>query len=269
MSKPKGDAYIFGFAAAVCLFCGLVLSLSATALKPTQEANVKLDILKNLMASVGKDMKEMSTMKPEAVFALFDKEFETLLLNEGNEEQNRTKMETDLEALGYPAAELKDLDTGTLLRRFNAKVGLLARKANQSRDEYDPGYKLVYVYKPTGNVEAYVIPIEGNGLWDIIKGYMALEPDLNTVKGVSFYEHKETPGLGARITEDWFKNDFKGKKILDDSGQLVSITVAKGIGSGEHQVDGISGATLTGKGINGFLMSDLKRYESYFKSQRQ
>ncbi len=229
MSKPKGDAYTFGFAAAICVFCALVLSLSATALKPRQEANVKFDILKNLMASVGKDMQELSKMPAQEVFTLFDKEFETLLLDVDNNKHDRTLMETDLAKLGYPAEELKTLDTGTLLRRFQAKLSLLARKAGKSRKDYDPGYKMVYIYQPQGTVEAYVIPIEGNGLWDIIKGYLALGTDLNTVKGVSFYEHKETPGLGARITEDWFKDNFKGKKILDDNGELVSILVAKGL----------------------------------------
>jgi Na+-transporting NADH:ubiquinone oxidoreductase subunit C len=220
------------------------------------------------MTSVGKDINELEAMKAEEVFAIFDKEFKTLLLDSENKERSRSTIETEMAGLGYPKEILSEMDEGTLLRRFEAKIGLLARKAKQSRDEYDPGYKLVYIYQPSGTPDAYVIPIQGNGLWDIIKGYIALEPDLSTVKGVSFYEHKETPGLGARITETWFKDNFKGKKVLDESGKMVSITVAKGPAVNDHQVDGISGATLTGKGVTHFLKKDLARYESYFQTIR-
>lgn len=268
MSKPKGDMYTFVFAGAICIFCALILSISATALKPRQEANVKLDIVVNLMSSVGIDEAEMGKLSSEDVFKRFDQDFETLLLNRENVPQNTDFMKAELETLGYPAEELGTLDTGTLLRRFNAKVSLMARKADKSAEDYDPGYKLVYKYKPGGDLKAYVIPIDGYGLWDIVKGYIALEPDLVTVKGISFYEHKETPGLGARIVEPWFKNNYKGKKIRNEKGELVSVMIAKGEApkGNLHMVDGISGATLTGTGINQFIKEDLKNYESYFKS---
>ena len=269
MSQRKGDLYTFAFAGAVCVVCALILSLAATALKPRQEANVRHDIVVNLMASVGKDQQELAAMPKPEVFELFDKEFATRILDKDNKTVDRTFMETELAKLKYPTEELAGLATGTLLRRFNSKVGLLASRAGQSRAEYDPGFKVIYVYQPTGSPEAYVIPIEGYGLWDIMKGYIALGLDLDTVKGISFYEHKETPGLGARVEEDWFKNNFIGKKILDGQGELVSIRVAKGLAQGgPHEVDGISGATLTGDGINDFLMRDLSRYEPYFATLR-
>ena len=270
MSQRKGDLYTFLFASAVCVACALILSLAATALKPQQVANVRHDIVMNLMATVGKDYNELAKLPKPEVFAMFDKEFDTLILDGNNKAADRTFMERELASIGYPEDELKALDTGSLMRRFNGKVGLLARKARTPRKEYDPGYKMVYIHRePGAGPDAYVIPIEGYGLWDLMKGYVALDLDLNTVKGISFYEHKETPGLGARVEEDWFKDNFKGKKILDERGNLVSITVAKGKApESPHQVDGISGATLTGDGINEFLKSDLERYEPYFKTLR-
>ena len=270
MSQRKGDFYTFAFAGTVCVICALILSLAATALKPRQDANVRHDIVMNLMATVGKDYKELKKLPKPDAFKMFDEEFETLLLNKDNVAQNRDYMESELVKLKYPEDELKALDTGSLLRRYSGKVGLLARRAGKDREAYDPGYKLVYIYKPGGNPTAYVVPIEGYGLWDLMKGYIALDTDLNTVKGISFYEHKETPGLGARVEEDWFKEQYIGKKILGDSGELTSITIAKGVSpGGPHDVDGISGATLTGDGINEFMARNLATYEPYFKTMRK
>jgi Na+-transporting NADH:ubiquinone oxidoreductase subunit C len=268
VSQRKGNAYTFGFAAAVCIGCAFILANAATFLKPTQMANARLDIVVNILGAVGFDTDELKAKPTEDVFALFDKEFKVLLLDGNNKEANRSKMESDLIGLGYPEKMIKELDSGALLTRYDPKIPLLAKNANKTVEEFDPGYKVVYLHQVNGQTDAYVVPIVGYGLWDIIKGYVALDTDLNTIKGITFYEHKETPGLGARITEPWFKENFKGKKILDESGALVSVKVAKGAGSGEHQVDGISGATLTGNGINHFMLADLQKYEPYFKTVR-
>ncbi len=95
-----------------------------------------------------------------------------------------------------------------------------------------------------------------------------------TVKGITFYKHKETPGLGAEVDKDWFKNNFIGKKLTDKNGELVSIEVVKGYVSKTdpdalHKVDGISGATITGTGLTTFLKSDLEKYEPYFARVRR
>ena len=268
MSQRKGNAYTFIFAGTICVVCALILSLAATALKPKQEANARHDVVMNLMATVGKDYKQLAKLPKQEVFDMFDKEFATLVLDKDNQTADRSFMEAEMAKVGYPEEMIKGWDTGTLMNRFNGKVGLLAKKAGKDKDTYDPGYKIVYIYQPGGQKEAYVIPIEGYGLWDLMKGYFALDLDLNTVKGISFYEHKETPGLGARVEEDWFKEQFIGKKILEN-GQLVSIKVAKGKAQGgAHEVDGISGATLTGDGVNEFLLADLSRYEPYFETVR-
>jgi Na+-transporting NADH:ubiquinone oxidoreductase subunit C len=274
--RKKGDLYTFGFAIVICVVCSLVLSLAATALKPRQVANAKLDTIQNLLSAVGYDLAEVQAMPPEEVFEIYDREIEIELLDKNNQAAQPEFMRKALIRVGYPEDQVSEMDTATLLDKFNAKVGLLAGMNNQSREEYDPGYKILYVHTgESGQPDAYVIPIVGYGLWDIIKGYIALEPDLNTVKGISFYEHKETPGLGARITEDWFKKNYIGKKILDE-GDLVSVKVAKGRVDDvvkpeerKHYVDGISGATLTGKGINQFLEADLSKYEPYFKTLRR
>ena len=164
--------------------------------------------------------------------------------------------------------------TFELLGVYNSKLGLLARRAGKSREEYDRGIKVVYLYKPEGEVKYYIIPIEGNGLWDMMYGYLALKTDLNTVAGIRFYKHSETPGLGAELAKPEHNELWIGKKILED-GKLVSVQVAKGSAEQthpnelEHYVDGVSGATLTGKGINQFLKEDLEAYEPYFETKRK
>ena len=99
--------------------------------------------------------------------------------------------------------------------------------------------------------------------------------DLNTVIGITFYKHAETPGLGGEVEKKWFQNNFVGKKIFNQTGELVSIKVVKGkvndLYSGEalkHGVDGISVATVTSRGVSDFLKRDLLRYKQYLKNNR-
>lgn len=131
----------------------------------------------------------------------------------------------------------------------------------------------IYQSSKGNKITGYAIPIAGKGLWGTMYGYFAIEPDASTAKGITFYKHKETPGLGAEVDKDWFKNNFIGKKFIDDNGKLVSIEVIKGYVSekdpdSKYKVDGISGATITGTGLTTFLKSDLEKYEPYFSSVR-
>jgi Na+-transporting NADH:ubiquinone oxidoreductase subunit C len=134
--------------------------------------------------------------------------------------------------------------------------------------EYLPAYK-------ASNPESFIIPIAGKGLWSTLFGYFALEKDLNTVKGISFYKHGETPGLGGEVEKKWFQDNFIGKKIFNSSAELISIKVVKGkagdVLSSDaliHGVDGISGATITSRGVSEFLKNDLLRYEPYINRNK-
>ena len=141
-------------------------------------------------------------------------------------------------------------------------------------DKSDNFTYTIYQSRENNKVTGYAIPIAGKGLWGTMYGYFAIEPDAETVKGITFYKHKETPGLGAEVDKDWFKNNFIGKKLTDKNGELVSIEVVKGYVSKTdpealHKVDGISGATITGTGLTTFLKSDLEKYEPYFARVRR
>ena len=110
----------------------------------------------------------------------------------------------------------------------------------------------------------YAFPISGKGLWSMLYGYLSLEADLETIAGISFYKHGETPGLGAEIEKKWFQEQFTGKKLYE-AGKALDFVVAKpGAAKGDHAVDGISGATLTGKGVQALLRKDAAAYADYF-----
>lgn len=126
----------------------------------------------------------------------------------------------------------------------------------------------VYVFTNEEGKSYYILSIRGSGLWDEIWGSIALEGDLKTIAGASFDHKGETPGLGAEIKDNpAFPAQFMGKSIYDADGTYTSVSVVKGdAGDSPHQVDGISGATVTCSGVTEMLVRGLKYYEPYLTS---
>ena len=113
----------------------------------------------------------------------------------------------------------------------------------------------------------YAFPISGKGLWSIMYGYLAIDSDMETIVGISFYAHGETPGLGAEIVKPWFQDQFKNKKIYNN-GNVADFKVLKpGSKNNDYSVDGISGSTITSKGVENLLKSDAETYAKYFFSK--
>ena len=118
----------------------------------------------------------------------------------------------------------------------------------------------IFLYvKKNNKIDAYAIPISGYGLWSTLYGYFSVEGDGETVRGITFYQHGETPGLGAEVEAKWFQDNFIGKKIVDRKGSFTSVGIVKGKvndvvadGKKQYYVDGISGATVTSKGVENF-----------------
>ncbi len=122
-----------------------------------------------------------------------------------------------------------------------------------------------------GGKTLYIIPVSGSGLWGPVWGYVAVEGDWNTIAGVVFDHKGETPGLGAEITTPKFTGQFAGKKLFDDAGQLVGITVLKGAGASrgnDHAVDAISGGTITSRAVENMIRETLMQYKFYIENQR-
>ncbi|MCG8564894.1 MAG: FMN-binding protein [Desulfobacterales bacterium] len=134
---------------------------------------------------------------------------------------------------------------------------------------------LYFYLNEEGCVAGYILPINTRGLWGRIQGYLAFEKDGQTVSGFSVFSHSETPGLGGEIESKWFRDNFHGKKILNEKNQFVSVGIAKGKVEAlpsdlrNHYVDGISGATLTGKYLSEGIRDTLMKYEGVSVTFRQ
>jgi Na+-transporting NADH:ubiquinone oxidoreductase subunit C len=124
------------------------------------------------------------------------------------------------------------------------------------------------------NTRYYIIPLRGSGLWDAIWGYIALKSDINTIQGAVFDHKAETAGLGAEITQQWFMDRFREEKVFDSNGQLVGIKVSKtnndpkDSDKEDHEVDAISGATITGDGVTDMIKERLTHYLPYFEKEK-
>ncbi len=141
--------------------------------------------------------------------------------------------------------------------------------------EEAPNTLRLYLIQDNNAIMGYILPINTRGLWGKIQGYLAFENDGQTVSGFSVFSHSETPGLGGEIESNWFQKNFKGKKILNSQNKFVSVGIAKGKVKNmpknlqDNYVDGISGATLTGKYLSAGIKQTLEKYDAVSITFRQ
>ncbi len=271
--------YIFSFSLVICFVVSISLALASTLLRSDQDISKRLDVVKNILSVSGsteEQIKALESQGAQEVTKFFREQFQVHLIDHGNQEVELAWIKTELQKLGFQSEELEKKEAFELIDIFRSKLKLLASLAGKSVVDYDPGLSLVFLHQPEDKVVSYIVPVKGYGLWGLIYGYVALQPDLITIKDIRFYKHQETPGLGGECSQPWFTNQFKGKKILNSKDTFVSVTVVKGKASdfysGEklnHYVDGISGGTITTKGITKFLKKDLLRYNKYFDKLRK
>lgn len=239
----QSNGYVIMFAAGLTVVIGGLLSLAAVGLKDRQDAAKKLDTQKQILAAVT----DISGIEATEISAFYEKRISSLVVN----------IEGD---------EVTENENGEPLSAEDVEIQREFKKSPEDR--------LYPVFKfnnedDADKIDSYIIPVFGNGLWDNIWGYVALKPDLETINGVIFDHAGETPGLGARITEIDIQDRFKDRKIYDDNRDLVSVRMIKGEGNnpdrlGEHEVDGMSGATITANGINKMLQNYFEYYQGYF-----
>ncbi len=238
----QSNTYIIGFAAGLTIVLGGLLSAAAVILKPIQKREIELDAKKQILSAV---MNTEGYEKSELAKIYADR-IESVVVDSNGDE-----------------VSLEQYD------KINKPEDVNIKKEYKK----DPSERLYPVFKymsESGNqVEAYILPLYGFGLWDDIWGFAALEPDFNTLKGVVLDHRGETPGLGARITDKEVQDRFVGKEIRNDNGELVSVRMLKSENNPnktEHEVDGMSGATITANGVNDMLRNYMTYYESYFKN---
>ena len=225
------------FILSLTIVCSLLLSLATEGLRSLKEKNVEIDKKKNVLNAIGLDISGLSNSDIDMYFF---NNIDTLIINLDGDINNILR--------------IPDLDTVE-----NNQTGEV--KYYNNNIEYLPVYE--------DNIKkVIVIPISGKGLWSTLFGYFAIDSDnYSTVKGITFYKHKETPGLGGEVSKKWFQSNFVGKEVYENNN-LKSVKVAKAGYADKnslYEVDGISGATITSNGVTAFLLRDLKRYENYFK----
>ena len=220
----------------VSLACSIVVASSAVLLKPRQVANERLNMQRNILGVAG-------LLQPGAdVAALFARIEPRLVALESGE------FVTEPDPATFDALQAAtDPDLGVVIPD-QLDVARVGRRAP---------YGHVYLVREAGEVASLILPVSGAGLWSTMYGFIAVAPDGDSVLGISFYEHAETPGLGDQIDDPAWREGWRGKRVFGPAGD-VRLAVVKGrVAPDEpaaaYQIDGLSGATLTGNGVTKLL----------------
>jgi len=231
--KNYSSFYIFIYASVMVIIVAAILSFTAIQLKPMQQKNIENKKMQDILASVNIE----STAE--------------------NADELYNKYITDSYVININGEEVSGKEA--------FKVNL---KKELSKDTEEMNLP-VYICSTEKDGKCFIVPVRGKGLGGPIWGYIAFRSNLNTIVGTTFDHDAETPGLGDKITTKEFQTQFRDKKIFDDAGGFVSISVLKGgKGAGNpHAVDAISGGTITSNGVNAMLEECLVNYETFFKSK--
>lgn len=241
--------YVIKFVIIMTLLVALILSLMSTGLKSIHSKNEAVFNKKAILASVndflpgGSTASSLSAEEVERIFS--DNITQKALKSDGT-----IATADEVAAAGYPSGLAEDIDTG-----------------KERKKPYDQRIYPLFIYSNEGK-SYYITSVRGSGLWDEIWASVAISDDYNTIVGISFDHKSETPGLGAEIKDNpAFGNGFKGKKLFNSSGVYKSVEAVKGgIRDQDHQVDVISGATITVNGVSEMLYNGIKVYIPYFES---
>jgi len=231
--KEFSNRYIFIFSALMVVVVATLLSLAATLLQPRQLKNLEIEKKKSMLESIG------ISSTNETTETLYDKYIkESFVLN--------------------PKGEMV-----TGVNAFNVDLKIEQKKP------LDKQYLPVFNAAPDNGEKVIILPVEGKGLWGPIFGYISLKADMNTIYGVTFDHKGETPGLGAEINTTPFESMFLGKKLFEED-KFTSIGVLKGGAKKDdpHNVDAISGGTITSKGLQKMLLDCIGKYNDYLLKNR-
>lgn len=231
------------FVMIVSFVSSLLLAFVAMSLKPSIDKNIILDKKQSILKSIDIDVSNLSSIQLDD---MYNSHIQEMVIDKDGNLINNVKLS----------------DIVWIENKSNGSTNYIFKSdGNTYTNDFLPIYK-------TSNPNGYIIPISGKGLWSTMKGYFAIGEDKNSTLGIVFYEHGETPGLGAEVDKPWFQKQFKidmGKKIFNSENELVSIYINKKKQTNKkpHEVDGITGATVTSDGVTKFLKRDLERYKNF------
>ncbi len=239
----------------LCLICAIFVAASAVGLRPKQTENKLLDAQKNILLAVG-------MLQGEDIKSQFDKHVQIRLV--------------DLETGEFVEQDPLTYDYRKMMKDPSGSIALDEQddKAKiKTRAKIAPVYLAYADGVESKNISFVVLPIHGYGLWSTMHGFLALDKDGNTIKGLNYYEHGETPGLGGEIQNPQWVAQFVGKKLLDEAGQpaIKILKPGNANATAASEVDGLSGATLTSNGVqNTFTFwSGAKGFAPFLAKVRQ
>ena len=219
----------------VCVVCGVVVATAAVSLRPVQTKNQLLDKRMNILQAAGLYQPGVDVNE---VFKSIERRFvdiDTGEYGEMPESYDQRKAAKDPQQSERLSGEE---DIASIKSQAKVAEVFLARNDD-------------------GSLSRIILPVHGYGLWSTLYGFLALEPDANTVSGLGFYEHAETPGLGGEVDNPKWKALWEGKKLYGEQGeveiQVIKGTVDSKTANAEHKVDGLAGATLTSNGVSNLL----------------
>ncbi|ENC6419752.1 Na(+)-translocating NADH-quinone reductase subunit C [Aeromonas veronii] len=217
----------------LCLACSIVVSVAAVGLRSTQQENKALDKQSNILAVAGVDVSEVAKRD---LAKLYGEKIEARLV--------------DLATGDFVDGDADNFDTKQAAKDPARSIRLAAADDKASLRQISKQIPVFFAKDAEGKIDSIVLPIYGQGLWSTMYAFVAVAADGQTIKGITYYDHGETPGLGGEIENPAWQALFKDKKLFDQSG-MPALRVIKGhapAGS-EHEIDGLSGATLTGNGV--------------------
>jgi len=228
-------AKTFTVALTLCIVCAVVVSSAAVFLRPSQEANKLLDLKTNILASAG--------LLEQGVDV--ETQFEKINVKLVDMETGRYTNEIDADT--YDQRKASSDPALSIALSSSEDIAKIKRRANFSK---------VYIVENAGGIEKVILPIKGYGLWSTLYGFIALEADLQTVAGIGFYEHTETPGLGGEVDNPKWKASWIGKSAYKNDALVLEVIKGKVDNAREgadSQIDGLAGATLTTKGVDNLI----------------
>lgn len=235
--NKDSNGYTFGFSIVLVIVVGVILSSLAIGLKPRIKANEAVKKKMDILSAIGV---ESSRKNGEELYAKYVTD-SYVISSEGNVEENLPEEKTAIK-----------LDI-----------------QNQFRDKKIPKEDRLYpIFEAEKEGEkVFVLPVVGKGLWGPIWGYLALADDYKTIVGASFDHKGETPGLGAEIKQSFFENQFEGEQISQNGDFSEIQVVQNGTGSEDQKVDGITGGTITSKGVEEMVNRTMKVYNKFFSKK--
>jgi Na+-transporting NADH:ubiquinone oxidoreductase subunit C len=260
------NVYTIVFATIMVIIVGGILAFISTSLKPLQTENVTNEKMQNILQSIGIDETDGVTRDDAgAIFNDFVKR--RITINYKGEVVSDKAAEDAIDPMDKLDAFNIDLRkeyskyVKPIMSKNKGDDEAIKAALSASNDIHFP----IFVCE-NGGKTYYVLSASGKGLWDDIWGYIGMNSDVTSINGTVFDHKQETAGLGSKINEDWFQDQFIGKTIAENNAYTPLKVLKPGKDLNIHQIDGISGATFTGVGVDEMLGRNMEVYYNFFKS---